>query len=71
MVYQSIEKYLRESNIDRALFAKQALLTEEALTQILEGKRNISIEEYLEIVRTLCLPLDYFSPVQDDGGLYS
>lgn len=56
----NIKKYLKERGITQSFIAKKVGISEEALSRILKGTRNIFAEEYFLICEVLDVPFDTF-----------
>ena len=56
-----IKRYLDENGIKYTFLAEKLGISMNILSPILNGKRKISADEYLEICRVLDLPLEFFA----------
>lgn len=56
-----IKKYLDENGIKYTFLAEKLGISMNILSPILNGKRKISADEYIEICRVLGLPLEFFA----------
>jgi transcriptional regulator with XRE-family HTH domain len=61
MVYTAISKYLSDNNITQTSLSLKASIPQVPLNQALNGKRKISVEEYMAICEALGVPLETFS----------
>lgn len=57
-----IKKYLEENGIRQNYVAEKTGIPANVLNMILNNKRKIEANEYMEICDCLELPLDYFKP---------
>lgn len=56
-----IKRYLDENGIKYTFLAEKLGISMNILSPILNGKRKISADEYIEICRVLGLPLEFFA----------
>lgn len=61
MVRDNIVRYVKEHGIKQEYLAKGIGLSTAAVSSIMNGKRNVSAEEYVNICRLLNLSCDYFA----------
>jgi transcriptional regulator with XRE-family HTH domain len=60
MVYQEIDRYLKNKGITQAYIARNTGLSESAVSMALSGKRDIEVEEYIRICAALNVPVSMF-----------
>lgn len=71
MVREKIAKYLKEKGIKQDYVAKQAGLSSNAFSALVNGKRNLDVEEYIKICTALEVSCDFFMPNEDCTKLCS
>lgn len=60
MVYEEIRRYMDDRSIKQAPIARKAGMTKQKLSRSLNGKRDITADEYLEICHALEVPVNTF-----------
>lgn len=55
-----IKKYLNEKGITQAFLSRKTGISEDVISRILNGNRNMSAEEYFLICEALNVPLNVF-----------
>lgn len=55
-----IKKYLNEKGITQAFLSRKTGISEDVISRILNGNRNMSAEEYFLICEALNAPLNVF-----------
>jgi transcriptional regulator with XRE-family HTH domain len=61
MINSEIAKYLSDNNITQTSLSIKAKLPQVSLNQALNGKRKMTVEEYVAICRALEVPLETFA----------
>ncbi len=59
-VYQKLAKYVDDNEIEIKYIAKKTGIKEYTLKEILNGKKELGIDEFIEIVLVLGLDANYF-----------
>ena len=57
---EMIKKYLNSKGIKQIYLAKRTGLTQNALNALLNGRRNLEVEEYFSICEALGVEFDFF-----------
>lgn len=60
MVKKRIAKYLEECGIKQTFISRATGMTQQSVSTMLRGDRNLEIEEYVKICDALHLPYDFF-----------
>ncbi len=60
MICTEIKKYITENGIKFAFVAEKSGMSANVFSGILNGKRSLKAEEYVNICRALNVPLDKF-----------
>lgn len=60
MVWKALAKYINERGIMQSHLAQVTGMTTQQICNILNGKRKLDVEEYINICRALGVPCDYF-----------
>ena len=60
MIGNLIKKYLQDKGIKQNFVAEKAGITENAMSDICNGKRDVECTEYYKICKVLGVPLEYF-----------
>jgi transcriptional regulator with XRE-family HTH domain len=61
MIHSAITKYLSDNNITQTALSVKAAIPQVPLNQALNGKRKMTIEEYMAICQALGVPLETFA----------
>lgn len=61
MLYENIEKYLKENGITKNHISQKTGISNSTLTAIFQGKRKLLATEYADICKALNLNLDTFA----------
>lgn len=59
-ITNAIAKYLDEREIKQTFLVKKTTLTRDAVSNVLNGKRKLEVEEYAEICKALDVSFDFF-----------
>lgn len=62
MVRERIADYLKEKGIKQEYVANKANISSTAMSNLVSGKRNLDVEEYIRICSALDVSCDYFMP---------
>lgn len=62
-IVNAIAEYLDEREIKQSLLVKKTTLTRDAVSNVLNGKRKLEVEEYAEICKALNVSFDFFYDV--------
>ena len=68
MIADAIAKYIKENGIKQSFLCKQTGLTRHCVSQSLNGKRRLSIEEYEKICSALEVSCEYFFGITRQGA---
>lgn len=60
MIRKKIKEYLKENGIKQSFVARELSLSDSALSEMLGGKRKMTVEEYFSICKALNVDLDFF-----------
>ena len=60
MIGKLIKEYLQDKGIKQNYVAERAGITDNAMSDICNGKRDIGCIEYYKICKVLGVPLEYF-----------
>ena len=59
-IYQKISKYITENGIKQKYISEKSGIPENALSMILNGKRKLDADEFVEIILVLGVDANYF-----------
>lgn len=62
MVRERIADYLKEKGIKQEYVANKANISSTAMSNLVSGKRNLDVEEYIRICYALGVSCDFFMP---------
>ena len=66
MVRERIADYLKEKGIKQEYVANKANISSSAMSNLVSGKRNLDVEEYIRICSALNVSCDFFMPSTDE-----
>ena len=61
MIRENVVSYVRQSGIKQIHLSKKTGLSPSAISSIMNGKRDIEVDEYCLICKALNVSLDYFA----------
>lgn len=59
-IYQKISKYITENGIKQKYISEKSGIPENVLSMILNGKRKLDADEFVEIILVLGVDANYF-----------
>ena len=59
-VAENIKKYLESNGIKQSVIAKKAGMRADSFCSALNGKRKVTVDEYVKICTALCEPIGAF-----------
>lgn len=59
-IYQKISKYISENGIKQKYISEKSGIAENVLSMILNGKRKLDADEFIEIILVLGVDANYF-----------
>lgn len=62
MIREKVVSYVRENGIKQVYLSEKTGLSTSAISSIMNGKREIEVDEYCKICSALNVSLDYFAP---------
>lgn len=66
MVRERIANYLKSKGIKQEYVATKANISAVAMSNLVSGKRNLDVEEYIRICRALDVSCDFFMPNHEE-----
>jgi len=67
-VYEKLNNYIRDKKIDLCLISKRTGISSERLIEILNGKIELKVEEFVDIVISLNKDANYFINLYESYG---
>ena len=67
MVRERIVSFIRENGIKQSFICEKTGMKPQAVSAIMNLKRNIEVDEYCSICSALNVPLSYFVDSRPDG----
>lgn len=65
MIWEKVREYIEEKGIKQSAIVKKTGMKKQALSDSLNGKRQISADEYVSICDALDVTPDFFTQEQD------
>lgn len=62
MIRERVVSFVRENGIKQIYLSEKTGLSTSAISSIMNGKREIEVDEYCKICKALNVSLDYFAP---------
>lgn len=62
MVREKIAKYIKDNGIKQVFVANGIGLSPSAISSMVNGERDLDVQEYVKICDLFKLPYDYFMP---------
>ena len=66
-VYQKVSKYIIENGIKQKFISEKTGIAENTLSMILNGKRKMDADEFVEIIIALGVDANYFISTQQNN----
>ena len=60
MIYEQIANYLKRNGIKQSFLAENTSLSRQAISEALNGRRKITVEEYADICKALNVSVNRF-----------
>lgn len=67
LIWQKVREYIEEKGFKQAAIARKASMTRQALSDSLNGKRQISADEYVRICDALDVSTNFFTQERDSS----
>ena len=67
MISRRIQAYIKEKGFNQTAIGRKAGLTKMAMSSAMNGKRNLTAEEYVAICNALEVDLDFFTKQEEEA----
>lgn len=67
MIWKKVREYIEEKGFKQAAIARKASMTKQALSESLNGKRQITADEYVRICDALGVSTNFFTQERDSS----